>query len=72
MKTVSEEIIRKRVLRTGDGSHIESLKTPQQQLTAILNDPTLKNNDPLVWGWDDVDMSSEEKSIATIIKRKAE
>lgn len=62
-------MIRKRVLRTGDGSHIASLKTPQEQLSALVNDPSLASSDPLIWGWDDRDMNSEDKCDATIMKK---
>jgi hypothetical protein len=55
LKTVSQEMIRKRILRTGDGSHplAEKLKALQSD-----DHSSLLNN---VWGWDDRDMTEEER-----------
>jgi stearoyl-CoA desaturase (delta-9 desaturase) len=71
LKTVSEEMIKKRVLRTGDGSHKWSqLKTTQEKLAALVNDPSRDTSEPLIWGWDDIDMSKEDKTDAKIIKKE--
>lgn len=65
MKTVSAEMIRKRVGRTGDGSHPWAQKSKQH-----LEDHTHPENP--VWGWDDQDMPEEDKQLAEIVHRKTE
>ncbi|XP_045447448.1 acyl-CoA Delta-9 desaturase-like [Melitaea cinxia] len=59
LKTVSQEMIRKRVTRTGDGSH--PLDSETQKSDEDHNHP----ENP-VWGWDDQDMTEEEKKLAEI------
>lgn len=51
MKTVSNEVVLKRVNRTGDGSH--------------------PNGDG-IWGWDDSNLTVEDKQLTTIINKKDE
>jgi stearoyl-CoA desaturase (delta-9 desaturase) len=71
MKTVSEEMIRKRVERTGDGSHKWSkLKSDKEKMKAFMDD--INNNadgddESLVWGWDDVDMDTDKKAFVKIL-----
>lgn len=55
LKTVSEEIIEKRVKRTGDGSH-----------TVWGSEHKEAEN---VWGWDDKDMPEEDRLDAKITHR---
>lgn len=65
LKTVSADMIRKRVNRTGDGSHPwskESLETKEDH----------HHPENPVWGWDDQDMTEEEKQFAEIVHRKTE
>lgn len=52
-------MIRKRVTRTGDGSH--PLDSETQKSDEDHNHP----ENP-VWGWDDQDMTEEEKKLAEI------
>lgn len=59
LKTVSDELIRKRAARTGDGS--KSNKTSAAQLH------THEQTDKLIWGWDDEDMDIEDKKNALIL-----
>jgi len=57
LKTVSQDMIKKRVQRTGDGTHIFS------------HEHSHKGE---VWGWGDKDMPKEDKEDATIINKKSE
>ena len=75
MKSVSNEMILKRVMRTGDGSY---------ELPADLNNNTDINTEDLmkyldheketnqIWGWDDQDISQEDRAGANIISKKEE
>lgn len=65
MKTVSVEMIRKRVKRTGDGSHPFSL---EEQKTQDLHE----HPENPVWGWDDIDMTEEDKKCVEFSHRKTE
>lgn len=58
LKTVSAQMIKKRVERTGDGTH-EVYSTDH-------------NHEGEVWGWDDKDMPQEEKAEALITYRKTQ
>lgn len=55
LKTVSEEMIRKRVLRTGDGSHKYSKEkaTAKELLNAYNNNNNNEAEEPVdtLWGW---------------------
>lgn len=57
LRTVSDDMIRKRALRTGDGSH-----------PADKTKGSAKDDGPVehVWGWNDHDMTAEDKSGADI------
>uniref|UniRef100_A0A0A9WGL8 Acyl-CoA Delta(11) desaturase n=3 Tax=Lygus hesperus TaxID=30085 RepID=A0A0A9WGL8_LYGHE len=57
LKTANVEMIKKRVLSTGDGSH-----TLHQHLH-------IKGN---AWGWDDLELTDEDKSMACILFPKTE
>lgn len=70
MKTVSEEIIRKRVQRTGDGTHKWS--TNREQLMNILNNPDFEHGESNIFGWTDNDMDIEEKNDAIICNKEKE
>lgn len=68
MKTVSEEMIRKRILRTGDGSHKWSTyKTPQEKLSALINDPAFVESEKPIYGWSDKDMTADDLKDAAVI-----
>ncbi|CAH1100053.1 unnamed protein product [Psylliodes chrysocephalus] len=62
LKTVSEEMVRKRAVRTGDGSRMDDKHS--------VNDVGGKENhhfhDDCVWGWGDKDMKDEERNSANI------
>ncbi|XP_026483469.2 acyl-CoA Delta-9 desaturase-like [Vanessa tameamea] len=59
LKTVSLEMIRKRIARTGDGSH------PSDKKVKDSDDGHNHPENP-VWGWDDKDMPEEERKLAEI------
>lgn len=59
LKTVSQDMIKKRVLRTGDGSHIYSLLEGNNNIQA-------KDNGKMLWGWEDPDVSDAEKTATKI------
>lgn len=64
-------MVYKRVLRTGDGSHIAALldannnssAAPTNELVMHLDHEKEEN---AVWGWDDKDISEEDRKHATI------
>jgi hypothetical protein len=64
-------MIKKRVLRTGDGTHSYSIKY------SIIEDSNNNNNNSndddsdqkVFWGWDDKDMTSTEKKAADIYNK---
>lgn len=62
LKTVSEEMVRKRAVRTGDGSRMDDKHS--------VDDVDGKENhhfhDDCVWGWGDKDMKDEERNSANI------
>lgn len=64
LKTVSADMIRKRVSRTGDGSHPTA-----KEVGAYSHDDHQHPENP-VWGWDDQDMSDEDRLLAEIAHRK--
>lgn len=74
--TVSDDLIRKRILRTGDGSHkYSNLKTNEEIMMAYVMDRTLDadgnhvhHEEDKIWGWDDAAMPEEDKKYAKIIK----
>lgn len=78
MKTVSDELIRQRCLRTGDGHHKFSKMIDDNNNNAPLSeedrevmlgalDPHKEEN--MVWGWDDKDMTEHDRKLATIFKK---
>lgn len=76
LKTVGKEMIKHRVLRTGDGSHPQSKKRRaqdeaelKQKLVEYVNRYQADNKN-LVWGWDDKDMPTEDKEYVTIYNQE--
>ncbi|XP_017847551.1 acyl-CoA Delta(11) desaturase [Drosophila busckii] len=74
LKSVSQEMVYKRVRRTGDGSHIASLldannnnSEPTSELVMHLDHEKEEN----VWGWDDKDITEEDRKLATIVNAEA-
>lgn len=59
-------MIRKRVLRTGDGSHRYSqTKTAAENLLTYVHSPD-RLDEKNVWGWDDLDMKKIDIEDAKI------
>jgi stearoyl-CoA desaturase (delta-9 desaturase) len=63
LKTVSQDMIKKRVLRTGDGTHPYS----KMQLENNNKPSTSKEQINHYWGWDDKDVSDADKKLTDII-----
>ena len=65
LKTVSREMVEKRVARTGDGSH-SSQHQPEQPHHHHHHH---HRHEDEVWGWGDKDMSQDDILCATIINK---
>lgn len=61
-KTVSNEVIKARVRRTGDGSHIYSTQEKVDKVFEQLQNEVTSH----VWGWDDKDMKESDKKFVEI------
>lgn len=73
---MSEEIIRKRAKRTGDGTRYftKCIERPDAEPIEEQNNDNNNNSancdnrsECLIWGWDDIDMDSDEKKNAIVI-----
>lgn len=63
MKVVPDEVIKARVLRTGDGSHpysIEAKKKNLQFTEEVKNNNEGERDLDHFWGWGDGDMAKED------------
>ncbi|XP_017104428.2 acyl-CoA Delta12-desaturase [Drosophila bipectinata] len=76
LKFVSQEMVYKRVLRTGDGSHVAALldannnnAMPTSELVAHLNHDLEEH---AIWGWDDKDISEEDRKGANVVNKESE
>lgn len=64
-------MIRKRVLRTGDGSHEYSKEVDlNKNLHKFIEEFELKPEEKSIWGWDDKDINLQDKSSAKIYNVK--
>lgn len=63
LKTVTDEMITKRALRTGDGSRKSKEETLKLVSEYVKNFHKLKK-DEMIWGWDDRDMKFEDRQDA--------
>ncbi|GAB0087430.1 Acyl-CoA desaturase [Sergentomyia squamirostris] len=71
LKTVSEDMIRKRLLRTGDGSHeVSRTKRDEELRNLLMSDHHHYSDQNMVWGWDDNDMNEEDKKFAKIYNKE--
>jgi len=60
LKTVSNEMIKKRMMKSGDGSSDYSkFKDLKMAVESEHSDP--------IWGWDDQDMTLDERELVTVI-----
>uniref|UniRef100_A0A182K1K4 Fatty acid desaturase domain-containing protein n=1 Tax=Anopheles christyi TaxID=43041 RepID=A0A182K1K4_9DIPT len=65
LKSVSDELVRKRVLRTGDGTHQYSEQELQARMVDYINQLD-HESEQAVWGWDDKDMNEQDRQDATV------
>lgn len=65
LKSVSDDLIKKRVLRTGDGTHPYSEERLREQMVDYINNLDHESEN-VVWGWDDADMHEEDRIDATV------
>lgn len=79
LKTVPERIVHQRVRRTGDGSHSKHNESPidnhnDNDTKAYNNNAENKEKDVEIrhntWGWDDQDVSNEERNITLILRQQ--
>lgn len=68
LKSVSDEVVAKRMARIGDGNTKYS-KVNLENLTRTDDVQESIEGENLVWGWDDADMDQDIKSSATIINK---
>ncbi|XP_057657748.1 acyl-CoA Delta(11) desaturase-like [Diorhabda carinulata] len=68
LRTVSEDLIRKRANRTGDGSWKDG-KIDLKAIDKKKND-TKRSQEEYVWGWDDKDMKDEDKKHAHVFNKE--
>jgi stearoyl-CoA desaturase (Delta-9 desaturase) len=64
--TVSQDMIQKRVLRTGDGSHEYAKNFASGQ---IVKKNELERDVEHFWGWNDEMMTAEDREDVTIINQ---
>ncbi|XP_048480660.1 acyl-CoA Delta-9 desaturase isoform X2 [Plutella xylostella] len=64
LKTVSEDMIRRRVNRTGDGTHPTSQQASHSEEHHHPDNP--------IWGWDDQDMTVEDRQFVEISHKKSD
>lgn len=70
LKSVSDDVIQKRMARCGDGDTQYSRANPED-LARVLGGKELSDEtEPLIWGWDDADFKDDEKSNATILNKQ--
>ena len=80
LKTVSEEMLLKRIERTGDGSHPSCIdlnnnntsNTGSRITPEMLAKLDHDNEGTMVWGWDDKDVQMEDRMGTKIIEKKEE
>uniref|UniRef100_A0A0K8VJW3 Acyl-CoA desaturase 1 n=3 Tax=Bactrocera latifrons TaxID=174628 RepID=A0A0K8VJW3_BACLA len=66
LKSVSNEMILKRVQRTGDGSHpsMQDVNNNNVNISELVSKLDHDNEETLVWGWDDKDICDEDRKGA--------
>lgn len=68
LKTVSQDMIRKRALRTGDGSHRFAKEKTDMNGNAVdsESDVLIEKQQKVLWGWNDLEMTDLDKTAADI------
>ncbi|XP_011177804.1 acyl-CoA Delta-9 desaturase [Zeugodacus cucurbitae] len=66
LKSVSHEMILKRVQRTGDGTHpsVQDVNNNNVNISELVSKLDHENEETLVWGWDDEDICDEDRKGA--------
>jgi len=64
LKTVPMEMVQKRLLRTGDGSH-DHAKSHMNTKSEATNERDIEH----FWGWNDETLTEEDKEGMTIINK---
>lgn len=64
LKTVPERVVLQRVRRTGDGSHPKHQSDVASTNNNAEHDHSIAPNS---WGWDDEDVTQEERRITVIL-----
>lgn len=66
LKSVSQDMILKRVQRTGDGSHpsMQDVNNNNVNISELVSKLDHENEETLVWGWDDEDICEEDRKGA--------
>ncbi|KAH8382113.1 hypothetical protein KR009_002024 [Drosophila setifemur] len=76
LKCVSQEMVYKRVLRTGDGSHIAALMDANNNSAVPISEMVAHLDHDLeekaIWGWDDKDISEEDRKGANVVNKESE
>lgn len=62
LKTVSDEIIAKRAQRTGDGTRAMKTKSDENN-----NETEEEHSHSDIWGWDDKEMTEENRKCVKIL-----
>lgn len=75
MKTVSEDVINKRIVRTGDVGE-RGITARDEAIRRLLveghDDPNNNNykDSQMIWGWDDAELNEVDKSYVTILNKE--
>lgn len=73
LKTVSKEVIQKRMARSGD-FNVEYSNANLEELVRISHERHEQTAEPteLIWGWDDADFDESQKKSATILHQNTQ
>jgi stearoyl-CoA desaturase (delta-9 desaturase) len=69
LKTVSQDMIKKRVLRTGDGTHPYSIMEKNNNREETSKQTKTNTH---YWGWDDEDVTNSDKKLTEICNKHKE
>ena len=73
LKTVSEDLARKRAQRTGDGTeHVNGWLSLMYDMKMSRVDERKSGERYHVWGWNDSDMRQEDREVAVVCNKKIE
>lgn len=70
LKTVPENIIMRRIERTGDGSHKHSKRINAKKVSSVDengNDDDVERDVEHFWGWGDKEMTTEDMKFVKIL-----